>query len=274
MTASETVTLEAAVTAGSYSAIIIQKIIVAEPELNAQIIAPEYIGLKPFDAVLKLENTGEVDILITCDFMGEVTNVSLQTGQERVIKRTLSSMEDIKITANISGDVILNIEKNVSFGESAAFDITAEAEYPEGHIEVPFTVTNVGQVEMEIKAEVRSQNSEVRMMEYYIPAGESVSGAVQYELLKGEYQLSYAVASLQSPVTKFDSGKVQFIVKKYNDLEINAAADSNTSDGKINVTVDINNIGLNDFLGMLLIESSFSKNEEEINIAKDRKSVV
>ena len=262
--ANSSFTLEASA-AASPSVIINTKIIVAEPEIKVELIAPDLVSRTPFAVFLKLENIGEIDANMVCDFAGTIDNISLPKGKTILLTRELTTDKNISVFADISGDLDLNIYKNVIFGENAETIVTSQNEYNEGQIKIPYTINNNGLVDSELITDfklVTSQQSPVTSENktYFIPKGQSISNSLQYNLAKGDYKLSYN--------NYFDSGEVIFKVLKYNDLDINAVSDSNTPDGKINLSVDISNSGNNDFNGILLVESSFSRNEESLIINK------
>ncbi|MBI4652131.1 hypothetical protein HY745_12830 [Candidatus Desantisbacteria bacterium] len=281
-TASSTFTLQASASA-SPAVIIFEKIIIAEPELRAELNVPEFVGRKPFNATLKLENIGQIDANITCDFGDKKEEILLPKGKtifmtgEIIAPLSRDENGEFKVTANISGDVEYNIFKKTKFKEEVNFLINAQEEYSEGQIEIPYSFTNTGLVDSEVKTEfniVDSNQNTINMENkiHYIPIGQTLSNKLHLNLPKGEYTLSYKEIPGNNAEYVINDGQINFVVKKYNDLDMDIISNSNTTDGKINLNINISNNGINDFSGYLYIESGFYISKEEINISKETAS--
>ncbi|MFB6130491.1 MAG: NosD domain-containing protein [Salinigranum sp.] len=222
---------------------------VAAPAVNATLIAPADVGRDPFDAGVRLENTGRLPVNLTVSF-GPANNatanvtaangttvdnttwtVALPAGESRLLTTTRRVDGDVVLEATVAGDVDRILRKRVHFAEGATVTVSPRPAYPAGPVAVNYSVANTGSLDSSFdvafslsdRTENRSKNRTANRSEnrtenrsVYLPAGGTVDGQLLYELPAGTYTLAYS--------TPFERNATTVVVAERDRLELNATA--------------------------------------------------
>ena len=76
-------------------------------------------------------------------------DIVLAPGESILLQTTLGITDDTVLTATVSGDVAVTVQKAVTMGERVALEVTPEQTYKAGPVEVPFTIANTGLLNVE-----------------------------------------------------------------------------------------------------------------------------
>ena len=235
------------------------------PQVEILVTGPDVVGEEAFDLGVLLKNTGKIDADLSLDFVGEISTMTLTVGDSRLFQRSFVIGQDTTFQINLTGDVEKSVTKVVKFGGKVILSLAPEEVYPEGTVEVPFTITNSGIVDMELafaftlmKGTITWAGTESRP--YFLPAWGGVFDSLIYEnMIEGNYVLEYK---------GLVSGSALIRVAKFNVVEIEEIiVDSlQVVDGKIPVEITVRNGGANDFVGSLRLDTGFYKEGKDLNL--------
>jgi streptogramin lyase len=234
----------------------------ATPQVTATLSAPDFAGNDPFSINITLQNTGKVDatVSIQSSIDNQTQTITIPAGQSQTVQYTSQIVSDTGYGFYISGDVYQTFWATVRYGLGASISIGAQSLYPEGNVSLPFTLTNTGVLDENLSLNITlSPGNSSQSKTYFIPAGASISDSLIYSLSSGDYTLSI---SGQNPVV---SGQQQFTVKKMNNIIMSSSLGQTTA-GMIPVTVNLSNIGYNDFSGRLQLDSDFYKSYDSVSL--------
>lgn len=93
---------------------------------------------------------------------------------------------------------------------------------------------------------------------FYIPAGTSTTGELLFDLKEGDYLLSYDASIFGTGTYSFKVAKNN--VAKVRDIEIK------TEDGKLDIGIKTENLGANEFIGILSLDTGFYQVERELRL--------
>ncbi len=240
--------------------LVTERLEVVAPVLEASLSGPDVVGSEPFDLILALTNPTLLTLDLGVDFHGELIGVTLPPGESRTLVRTYEILADTTFVAAISGDVTEQLSHTVAFGEALEVTFAPSPVYAEGAVAVPYSLANVGQMVLRFGTDatlVRSEGGRIlaRSFESYLPTGESASGELLFDLLPGEYMLSY--------VTPLAQGDAAFRVAPL--MEVTLSAASGVRHGSVvTVTAMISNTGLAPLEGLVRVEAPFFETEREI----------
>jgi ligand-binding sensor domain-containing protein len=246
---------------------------VESANVEIRVVGPDVVGQEPFELSILLNNTGKHNVDLSLDFAGEISTMTLAVGESRLFQRNFIINQDTTFQINLSGDVEKMVTKLVKFGGEIILSLEPEEVYPEGTVEVPFTITNSGSVDMELdfaftlmKGTVTWADTAIRP--YYIPAEGGVFDSLIYENMdEGNYVLEYK---------GLVSGSALIRVAKFNVVEIEEIIVNNSQfiGGKIPVEIMVKNVGANDFMGSLRLDTGFFKEDRNLNLnIGERKTV-
>ncbi|WP_456394418.1 PKD domain-containing protein [Thermococcus sp.] len=222
---------------------------VVEPEGEITLDAPDVVGYdEPFNATLRITNTGEVPLELSVEFEGS-RNITVMPGDSVIIARELRTTDDMRIIARISGDLNVTLEKDVRMGERVELRFSNITAVP-GLVEVPFTVRNSGILDSHFTLTFRRGNWS-SSMDVSVPAGAEINMTLPLELTEGNYTYTYE--------TKFGSGsfRVEVIGER---LSI-----THSFDGQ-NLTLNVSNHAPLDFFGTLKLESRLISNVTNLTV--------
>jgi trehalose utilization protein len=184
---------------------------VERPRVDVTVMAPDVVGRDPFDLDILVANVSRVEADLSVAVGGESFDLAIPPGESRVVEKRLSVTDGTAIEIVLSGDVSETIWKDIVFGEAVDVTVTPASVYPEGVVEIPYTVQNTGQLDSRFDLSF-TLNGETLTRNIFVPAGQTVSDSLSYNLATGQYTLAYS--------SFFGSGNVGFRVAKYNQLEM------------------------------------------------------
>lgn len=234
---------------------------VADPIIDATILAPDFVGTEPFDINIEIKNNGKVDAEVNIQPIdGEVQTISVSTGETKVLQYSRQIEATTTYNFVFTGDLDQTLTKIVQFvGLGAQIIVNAATAYQEGRISIPVNITNSGQMDETLAINYNLSRAQNQTKTYYIPKGLSVNDTLNYDLTAGEYNFS---ANSSIPVA---SASATFAVKKINDIILSSSIGSQ-SGGLIPISVNLNNVGYNDFAGNLALRTDFYSTEETVAI--------
>ncbi|MBN2241039.1 MAG: PKD domain-containing protein, partial [Dehalococcoidales bacterium] len=191
--------------ASAGSATVYDQIEIVPHGLILEIIAPDTAGLGPFDAVLTVENQSNNDYIIDVSFAGSTwENLQLLAGGSQALVSSVSITEDATIMAIISGPLNLTETKTIVMGESATLEVNPAESYAPGTMQVPFTATNTGLLDVQFEAAFTLDTQTITRT-FFLAQSTTLVDDVSFELGPGEYTLIY-----NSP---YGSGSIEIIIE-------------------------------------------------------------
>jgi hypothetical protein len=166
-------------------------VIIEEPQADISIIAPDLVGINPFEAAVLVENIGNVPADLTATMGGEVWDIVVSENETTLLKSTISTKENITINATLSGDVDRTVSKEVVCGENVTISVTPPPRDLEGSVEIPFLLENVGVLDSGFDVNF-SMNGESVQRSVFVPVNDSVNGSVSFNLTQGQYLFEYS----------------------------------------------------------------------------------
>lgn len=229
--------------------------LVAEPQIDAILDAPEVAGSEPFAVGLTITNTGLVPVDLDVDIVDVVSrSLTLQPGEAARLDGSLSILADTDVIAEIDGDVDDTLTAYVIFGEAAAIELMPEAAYLAGPVLVPFVIDNTGLLPVAFDTAVTLENSLGQpvaslTLPVALPEGESETGS----LLLNDLALdTYTLTA----VTPYGESVVTFAVVSRVDADLTAVTGPVTG-AMVPVTATVTNTGAEPFSGQVSLQTSF-----------------
>ena len=211
-------------------------VIVATPQVDANIIAPDTASRDQFGITISLRNSGLIPVSLRVTMDADIWTVNIAKGQVVYLKTSKTITEDTVITANITGDINQTLQKNVIFGEKASIQINPESAYTEGAVAIPYKITSTGSLETRFNATF-SVNGFTIVKEIYVAAGDSLSDVLVLDLPKGMFVLQIASPFWSAHTSINVQSGPDFIVKSMPDNLVFRLGDT------ANITVEVKNIG-------------------------------
>ncbi|MDM7999665.1 MAG: Ig-like domain repeat protein [Dehalococcoidia bacterium] len=179
--------------------------------LSAEIISPDVVGLAPFEAAVLLQNSSDMDYTLHVVLAAAAWDITLAAGGSALLQTNLTIAGDAVLTAVITGDVPLTVQKSVAMGERVTVEVSPEQTYEEGDVEVPFTVTNSGLLDanFSITFELEGQ---VITRQVSVPASSTFAGTVTVNLTEGSHALVYSSPYGSGSVEIHATGEPEFVV--------------------------------------------------------------
>ncbi len=232
---------------------------VIQPDIAMTVDAPSVVSGEEFDINITLQNIVEIDANLVLDVSGATETVPLLAQQSKMISKSFRIDKDSTITVTLSGDVNQLVQKNILFGENTSITLSPDDRYLEGEeIRIPYEVENTGLLETSFDLEFTFGDQTI-IKPLFLPVGSSYLDEIKLGLLnEGDYKL---IAK-----TPFDSSEANFSVVKKDQIELNTNI-SEPANNILDVNVDAENIGFNDFSGTLILETPFDKREQEVDLA-------
>jgi hypothetical protein len=156
-----------------------------------ELIAPDVVGLAPFDVGILVTNTGDALAFTDVSLLDETWGLAIPAGESRLIQTSMSITEDITLVAVAAGDIEATDEQAILMGESARIIVTPEPLYLEGPVEIPFTAINTGIITTEFEAAFSIDDQSI-VRDLLIPVGESANQTLPFDLTAGIYTLHYS----------------------------------------------------------------------------------
>ncbi|MCI0399151.1 MAG: hypothetical protein L0322_30040, partial [Chloroflexi bacterium] len=164
---------------------------VAEPQLAAELIAPDVVGRAPFSATLIVTNTGVVSAAVQTTVVDQAgPSLLLQPGEVAQVVKSTAITEDTTLTASISGDVSLALTRPVAQGELAALSLLSPDGEVAGLVEVPYLLEGTGSLPVSGQLLVEVDGLPALALDVAVPAGETVAGTLPLDLAGGRHTVS------------------------------------------------------------------------------------
>ncbi|MCK4613747.1 MAG: hypothetical protein KAU14_03000, partial [Thermoplasmata archaeon] len=228
---------------------------IKKPKLNVTLNVPAIVGHKSFNATLTIENTGLVNVSLNIDFMGAIHQMDIDPNGMSRINQTFTTLEDMNITANITGDVVYGIWREVTFGDAASLIVDTSVLLPEGGADIPFTVYNTGA--LDLKLGITFSVNPMENVTVFVPRGKNTTATIFFNLTAGAYTMTYSSAL-------FD-GQVDINITPKLRLEWNNTMVKHLND-TLELISNITNLGAEDFTGTLGFSLPFGEVLSPINI--------
>ncbi len=225
-------------------------LVVDDPAVEAELIAPAVAGRSPFSVTLVVTNTGIVTAAVDLTLAG-VTGPSavLEPGQVALMNTSLTIDADTSVSANIGGDVPIALSKLVLEGEYAALDLMAPATDVAGLVEVPYTISGTGLLATSGVLEVQLDGASAASLPFTVLAGETLGGAVLLDIVAGAHTVSGQLIHGTGALLDDDSQAVELLglaepaepVITLNNITLSPTPVA--AGGSLNVTLDLANDG-------------------------------
>jgi uncharacterized protein YegL len=230
-------------------------VIVVEPEIEAELVAPAVAGSAPFQTSLLITNTGRVPVALNGDITGIASDsFTLAPGTTTRVEGFTSISQDTTLVAPITGDINQTLTADVIYGEAAVMDVNPEPTYPVGSVSIPYDISNTGLLAVSFDADVtlRHSNGDLvnnQLIPTALTIGGHQPGQLHFnELTADTYTLTY--------ITPFASESVFFDVIAAEQATLTAVAGTAVST-TIPVSATVTNTGLVDFNGDVLLTTTF-----------------
>lgn len=227
-------------------------LVVATPALDTLLNAPELADHAPFDLRLTLTNLGKLDLDLTATLDGQAETLTLPAGETKIITGTKQIAAATVVTAQVSGDVTASVTRTVSMGEAAAVAFSPEPLYSVGRVEIPYTLTNTGQLPLAFPLELALYTGvtlvQSTTLEVALPMSGTISGLLTFDLPAGDYRLDYN--------SSYAAGAVNWQVAALDQATLEVQAQTPVG-AEIPLTVTVTNTGANTLSGHIAVETDF-----------------
>lgn len=238
--------------------VIEENVRVEEPSLSATISSPDVVGTGDFEFSINLENNGSVPIDINVKMIGgSISNneisllanggggggggylnqdITLLPGEARVFNNIINITQNTTFQVTITGDLEIQLQKEVVFGEASEIAVQPSMIYLEGLAEIPFTIINTGIIETSFNATFTVMGQS-HTKEIYLSPGSNISDSILANLTRGKNIIEYSSPFWSGSVAVNVEGVPEFIV---TEMPENAVFNMGES---INLNIEVKNIG-------------------------------
>ncbi len=232
-------------------------IVIATPRLNAHLNAPELVGHAPFDLRLTLTNPGKLDLDLTAGRDDQTEALTLPAGETRIISGAKQIEATTVITAQVSGDVAASLTRTVRMGEAGHITITPETLYPVGRVEIPYALTNTGEMPLAFSLGINlyagASPVQTGTLAAALPVGGAKSGRLAFDLPAGDYRLEYRLPLTAADVSLQPS---TFRVAALNQVALKVQTQTPV-EANIPLTITAANSGARAVTGDIKVETDF-----------------
>ena len=212
---------------------------VESPSIDIGIVAPNIVDSKPFDVDILIENTGNISADLTV-VLNPIWNITIPAGESRLIRTDMSITEDTTVNVTVSGDVDRIIRKEILHGEEVRANFTLQPTYMDGVVEIPYSLANVGSLDITFNATfiIDSDEDQTIFKDIYMPVGENATGLLLFNLSKGEHELTF--------ISPYEILKIQIHVMSPPDLTVTSILPIHknfTAGENVTLTFVVENIG-------------------------------
>ncbi|HLF29248.1 MAG TPA: PKD domain-containing protein, partial [Anaerolineae bacterium] len=227
---------------------------VVQPAIYAQIEGPLVVGRAPFSLTAILNNLSPIAAHVDVDWAGVLETFDIPAGETRLVQATFQTDQSATYLLTLSGDVDETLAHDVTFGEAVEAVFAPQPTYPAGRIEIPYTFTNIGQLDVEFTTVVTlsSQQSTINSQQLatFLPIGLTTEGMLVFEdVPAGDYVLEYA--------TPYQTETVSFSVIQPDQVALDWSIGTAPS-STLSVTAILTNTGANVVTGTLALASEFA----------------
>nr|QNO55772.1 hypothetical protein DIJDKDOB_00003 [Methanosarcinales archaeon ANME-1 ERB7] len=174
---------------GSVDGVVVTDFVSVETaSINVSIIAPDVVGINPFNVGVLIENVGRISADLNVS-INSMWNITVPEGESRLLEETTMSItKNTTLNVTISGDVDQTYQKEIFCGENARINITPEPTYLEGTVDIPYIIENIGLLDSEFNATF-SRDDQTILESFFIPKGQNITDSVSFNLTIGSHLL-------------------------------------------------------------------------------------
>jgi len=223
---------------GSVDGVIVTDFVrVEKPDVNVSIIAPDIVGIRPFEVGVLIENIGNISAELNVSIENNTWNITIPEKEARLITTTMSIKKNTTLNVTISGDVNKTIQKEIICGENTKINITPQPTYLEGIVEIPFTIENIGLLDSEFNATFSIDNQTVSRS-FFVPKGQNITDSVSFNLTKGAHTLKYISPFEEVNVTINVLSPPDFVITSIYPADMEFLIGEN-----VTITFEVGNVG-------------------------------
>lgn len=239
--------------------------VVALPQVEAELLAPDVVSRVPFSVTLLVNNTGIVPAIVEVTLAGQPEPaLSLQPGETAAIERTQQISEDTTITAVLGGDASLTLARLVQQGEHAELALLApDAPLWAGPAAFPYTLSNTGILPIQQAISFALDGEQVFLREAVVLPGDSLSDVLWLDLAPGEHDLTASTPYQEATVS------VTALARDVVVVRIDQIDAPPILAGSETVTVSLTNVGAAPAAGTLVLDAGFDLAEALFDLAPD-----
>lgn len=230
------------------------EVVIERPQGHVVLTAPEFGGRDPFNVSVIIANTGKVPLNGDLDLEGNDFVYLVAPGEQQNFGMDFTIVANRTFTADLSGDIIEQLSKDVEFGEAATVEVVGQELYSEGSMNLSLLSNNTGQLPLTFLVNLSllgpqghfNQSEEVKLAQ-----AETLGHQLGYEVEEGQYTLTYD--------SLFGSGSIDFRVlpaqRLITDWEL-----MDEGEGNFSMELVLQNTGAEAFAGTASLELPFLTN--------------
>ncbi|MFN2189112.1 MAG: CARDB domain-containing protein, partial [Candidatus Promineifilaceae bacterium] len=250
------------------------KVDVVVPEVQASIEGPDLVGDEPFTVTVVLNNIGLIEAAVSVTMGGVSEDVTIPDGEVRIVQQAFQIQGDATIMVELVGDLVQTLEHAVEYGLSAEVAFAPQESYCAGLSEIPYTLTNTGQLDIAFTTYVTFSHTTLApayaQLDALLPISATLQGSLVHTLQAGDYSMDW--------MHPFGNGQASFTVRGY-DLASMEVVTGPVVNGMAPVTVTVTNLGCDNFGGYLILdagtsETPFYGKELPLNTAPDASEII
>jgi parallel beta-helix repeat protein len=208
---------------------------VEEPSINVTMIAPDIAGREAFDFGLSIENTGNISVDLNVKINSTEWSIAVPENGMQYLETSMSITRNVTVNVNLTGDVSLTMQKEITYGEGAEINVSPEDVYLEGIVGIPYIINNTGMLDTEFNTTFMIGKQTVTG-QVYLPAEGNLTNTVYFNLTKGMYFLNYSSPFWIDSVVINVESNAEFVAAYPEDMVFNLGE-------SVNLTIPVKNVG-------------------------------
>lgn len=223
---------------------------VADPQVEAALIAPDVAGREPFSVTLVLSNTGLVTASLTTSVAGQSgPSLVLQPGEVAAVVKSTAITTDTTISAVVGGDVNLPLSKLVVQGATAGLDLLPLASDVAGLHEVNFLINGTGSFATAGQLFLEVDGAAAHDRPFAVTPGETAAGLLALDLPAGLHTLTGRLVDPAGNLLSTDSLEVTLLAPaepaepQITVANISVSPDPVAAGSNLTVNIDLDNDG-------------------------------
>ncbi len=259
---------KAVVTHGKFNYFALEEIKVRNPLVEMTLDAPSLVGREPFTVKVKLKNVGEIpaNLRLSLNKEGELSEGEeflLEAGASKTFSKNFTLSRETTMIAHLSGDVEKTLEQKIDFGERVILSLEPELVYPEGEVEIPYILRNIGSLGSNLRITFQLRNlSNGEILEttseaFLLPAEQSEEFISFPNLREGDYKLK--------AFTPFEEKEVSFKVVPLEKIEGSIVL-GQASGGILQFVARLTNNSFSHFEGRVVTSCGFYHETKELKL--------
>lgn len=224
-------------------------VVVATPEVAGALLAPNVVSRDPFSATLVLTNTGLVTASLQPTLNAEPkAGFVFDSGNVVVINGTVHTLQDMVLTANVSGDATQTFSQPIIQGELATLTLLQPVTDLAGPIEISYQVAGTGLLPADGFVTLEVNGQELATQPFAVLAGQTVTGTMAVVLPAGNHVVNGRIYDQYGPFDT-DAMDVSLItpavpsVAEVEVIGISIPGGAAAAGGTVDVVVELTNSG-------------------------------